>query len=688
MSRPVCDIHDLYAVLSQDLAAIGPRVSGALPGFLGDPAGFIFDPSCAEAAALALAKSIGKKCIDNVSDEAPDRCLMSYLESNESCRTWKLPDPFRPPRTVDKGLLRENPDYPGYEAACGRELLELVKCCFQSALSGPTPDSLMRDMPDFDGEIPWSWDNVFLAGNPGPGTALEASGFSWYEKFYQSPLSYTSFNLYEEYQASLPSKSLRRAAEIQRLLTFGNVEVVGGKYSSVRKNTDTDRSIDIQPSLNMFGQKGLACIINGFVRSHYGVDLALQPIVNRELARRGSLSDKLVTLDLKDASNRIPWSLIRWIADGHPILPLIETLRTERTLMPWDETVENYLVSGMGNGFTFSLMTLLFLAVIEAVHLYNRRPFKRLDWKVDMSIFLADLRSYDGPPNGCNPTYVGTRRISPYRGVSCHLDELLASGSPLAEESVQTAQLPDWGVFGDDIICHVKVSDDVVRVLRLLNAEVNLSKSFFKGPFRESCGGDYFLGQNIRGVYAKSLATAQDRVSLLNRLVAWNARTGINLPKTLTYLWRSVRNDVHLVPLHESDVAGLKVPSDFAPKYPTSQEVSGLSRDLQERIKTYPAAVPIKKVRTFQGAEFQIYGVGILLSMIRGEARSSLSKPLHAADGKKRGRGDYKVKITQRVDETAYESVWLWTACWDKVLFNEPNADLIGKAIGQFLNRT
>lgn len=56
-------------------------------------------------------------------------------------------------------------------------------------------------------------------------------------------------------------------------------------------------------------------------------------------------------------------------------------------------------------------------------------------------------------------------------------------------------------VYGDDIICPSGATTLLVEILDLLGFEVNSEKSFFSGPFRESCGADFFLGHNVRPLF-------------------------------------------------------------------------------------------------------------------------------------------------------------------------------------------
>lgn len=60
---------------------------------------------------------------------------------------------------------------------------------------------------------------------------------------------------------------------------------------------------------------------------------------------------------------------------------------------------------------------------------------------------------------------------------------------------------PDFRVYGDDIIVRQSVALLVVEVLKYFGFTTNLDKTFLFGPFRESCGADWFEGQDIRPVY-------------------------------------------------------------------------------------------------------------------------------------------------------------------------------------------
>lgn len=56
----------------------------------------------------------------------------------------------------------------------------------------------------------------------------------------------------------------------------------------------------------------------------------------------------------------------------------------------------------------------------------------------------------------------------------------------------------DYSVYGDDIIVRKRYAGDVLRLLRALGFSPNANKTFITGPFRESCGSDWFGGVDVR----------------------------------------------------------------------------------------------------------------------------------------------------------------------------------------------
>jgi len=74
-------------------------------------------------------------------------------------------------------------------------------------------------------------------------------------------------------------------------------------------------------------------------------------------------------------------------------------------------------------------------------------------------------------------------------------------------------------VYGDDIIVETGVVALLKEVLDFCGFLINHEKSFVEGPFRESCGGDYLRGIDIRPVFVKDRLSASDIFVIHNHFV-------------------------------------------------------------------------------------------------------------------------------------------------------------------------
>lgn len=426
-----------------------------------------------------------------------------------------------------------------------------------------------------------SLDSLFHEGDLGPGANLLGNGGDFYTKMFSSKLTVTSLDLYKSYRQSIANLPTWCDAENTRIKHLGGPTVVqGNRTQCVPKNVDISRTICVEPTLNMWYQLGLGNIIRARLKQVFGLDLANQADKNRELARLGSidsssedrsvLDDSFVTIDLESASDSISLNMLR---ETFPkwFVDLLMFLRSPSTVLPNGERVTLNMVSTMGNGFTFPLQTLIFSAVVSAC--YEQAGITR-------------------------------KRCS-------HLN-------------------PNWAVFGDDIVVVRKVYRRVFRLLTLLGFKVNADKSFYEGPFRESCGNDFFKGRYCRPVYIRRLDDVQDTYVAFNKLIRWSSQMGINLPLTLQYLLRKCR--FNPVPLWESDDAGIKVPVGFfQPKYKghTGSYVYKAYIAKRASIRLHEDSLQVPR-----GQRYRFYNPsGVLVAVTRGEFRDGEIVPRQ-----KRGR--------------------------------------------------
>jgi hypothetical protein len=75
----------------------------------------------------------------------------------------------------------------------------------------------------------------------------------------------------------------------------------------------------------------------------------------------------------------------------------------------------------------------------------------------------------------------------------------------------------DFSVYGDDIVVRRKHAEMVLKNLRVLGFIPNRRKTFISGPFRESCGADWFDGVDVRPyILDEKLDSIQSLFKFLN----------------------------------------------------------------------------------------------------------------------------------------------------------------------------
>lgn len=220
--------------------------------------------------------------------------------------------------------------------------------------------------------------------------------------------------------------------------------VRGNKIVFADKNAKTKRTIAIEPHMNSYIQKGFGQEMRRKLLRRAGIDLRNQ-CRNQQLARQGSITGLLCTMDLAGASDTIAKLLVKFLLP-YQWYRLLDMCRSKQGTL--DGTWLNYeKFSSMGNGFTFELESLIFWALVEAT---------------------------------CE---------------SMGLDKSL----PIS-------------VYGDDLIFPSVAYEEVEQVLKFAGFSVNVQKSFSSGPFRESCGRDYFLGHAVRPIFLKEIPSNAERI--------------------------------------------------------------------------------------------------------------------------------------------------------------------------------
>ena len=103
-------------------------------------------------------------------------------------------------------------------------------------------------------------------------------------------------------------------------------------------------------------------------------------------------------------------------------------------------------------------------------------------------------------------------------GYTFELETLLFFTLGQAVAEVLCRPINTLTVYGDDIIIDTELAGPMVTALRFFGFIPNQKKTFIDStPFRESCGGDFYRGVNVRGYYLENFPTEPiDYVKLAN----------------------------------------------------------------------------------------------------------------------------------------------------------------------------
>lgn len=227
------------------------------------------------------------------------------------------------------------------------------------------------------------------------------------------------------------------------------------KLASVPKTQDAARLINVENALRMRYQQGQRAALYDHVESHpltAGHVCFTQQDINGQLALAGSESGEWGTLDLKKASDLNGLALVRALWPSN-VTRKLEATRTESCYIPPitlpsgkvipARVLEMKKFAPMGSAVCFPVEALTFWAIACAA--------------------LIDKYYWMGLTEAASRVYV----------------------------------------YGDDIVVPSRDAVDVIGALELFGLKVNRNKSFWRGPFRESCGVDAFSGRVVTPVKLK-----------------------------------------------------------------------------------------------------------------------------------------------------------------------------------------
>lgn len=294
-------------------------------------------------------------------------------------------------------------------------------------------------------------------------------------------------------------------------------EVMGSRATTVPKTASIDRMIAVEPTGNMFLQQGLMSYMYDKLKE-VGLDVVSLPSLHVKRARLASITSNEATIDWSCASDTVSYKLLGYLLPPD-WFDVCDKVRSP-SIFIHDGWIDCPMFATMGNAVTFPLETLVLWAIGHATLLESQGTYSSF------------------------PEWESLLKVS---------------------------------VFGDDCIVPSTIARQFIENCRAVGFVVNEKKTFINGSFRESCGGDFLHGQDVRPFNLK--APTSCRASALepwlyvigNRVLSKyqsifgprNYAYYTDFFSTLGSIFRENNLLVKVVPTDFPDDAGMKIIPDL-----------------------------------------------------------------------------------------------------------------------------
>jgi hypothetical protein len=325
-----------------------------------------------------------------------------------------------------------------------------------------------------------------LVPKHGPGAVADklSSNAKWNLRSWPSRLR----QYFPPEQFLIVNEKPERVTQLRQELTFLEPGAeIPVRVISVPKTLKTPRIIAIEPTAMQYAQQAL---FRSF-RDHIEEDGILSKMIgiedqtpNREMARVGSFSGDLATLDLSEASDRVSKQHVDNLLARHSSLHgAVMACRSSKAAVRGHGVIPLAKFASMGSALCFPIEAMVFLTVI----------------------------------------FVGIQK------------ELT---TPLSREVLIRDFLGRVRVFGDDIIVPRDFVQTVAHELENFGLRVNMHKSFWTGRFRESCGKEYYDGEDVSIVRVRRVLPRQrqDAIGVISTVSLRNQAYWAGLWQTARWL--------------------------------------------------------------------------------------------------------------------------------------------------------
>lgn len=274
------------------------------------------------------------------------------------------------------------------------------------------------------------------------------------------------------------------------------------KVISVPKTLKTPRIIAIEPTCMQYMQQALLEKMIEFIEGDSILNTFLgfsDQVPNQDLAKEGSESGDLATLDLSEASDRVSNQLVRCMLQRHPwFSKAVEATRSRKARVPGKGVHRLAKFASMGSALCFPMEAMVFLTII----------------------------------------FLGIEKERSTHFVS--RDELLPYFNRVR-------------VYGDDLIVPSDDVESVILSLEHFGARVGRHKSFWTGRFRESCGKEFYDGIDVSIVKLRRVppTSLSDVPAVISHVSFANQLFGAGCWETVRYVDSTIRKVLKYYPVIE-----------------------------------------------------------------------------------------------------------------------------------------
>jgi hypothetical protein len=287
--------------------------------------------------------------------------------------------------------------------------------------------------------------------------------------------------------------------ELEKLTILNQDQEIPVRVVPVPKTLKGPRIIAIEPCCMQFAQQGIKDWLYASLESYRLTEGHVnfrEQQVNQKLAISSSYDHRFVTIDLSDASDRVPLSLVSHMLDRNPILlEAVLACRSKSAILPDGREIGPLQkFASMGSALCFP---------IEAMYFYT----------------------------------------------ICVMACLRAQSLPVSLENCFRVSR-DIYVYGDDIVVLKTYADVVLDHLQKYNCKVNTRKTFVNGSFRESCGVDAYMGYEVTPTYLREMHPKDKRES--DRLISWTKTANLfyrrGYWRTCSFMYKTIERLIGPLP--------------------------------------------------------------------------------------------------------------------------------------------